>query len=415
MVVLHIAGLGAGLVLTFGTLGSVIQTVIVPRATSSRLSGPLAGLVQGAISALARTRRDFLRRDEILAQGAPLFLVLRLVVWVGLLVLGFALLFWGTGSGDLAGSLRLSASSILPLGLAHAASGLATAIAFWESASGVIVVALQIAYLPSLYGSFNRRETLVTLLDSSSGSPPWGPEILARHVLIDNQDHLADLYHDWEQWAADITESHTSYATLLHFRSPEPRTSWTLALLACMDAASMQLALNPLTAPSAARPFLRMGIVCLRSIARVTNLPYVADPMPDDPIQLTFEEFQDAVERVQAVGWEPERSAEEAWPHFRGWRVNYESIAYRLASLVDAPPGPWSGTRRGQLESSMIPLRPPHRAPSRERDHLLKVARKRQAYRAARRRVPAPPLEPGDGGQDGTPPPPPSEGSESSA
>ena len=415
MVLVRVLGIFAGLVLTFGTLSSVIQTVIVPRATSSRLSGLLAGLVQGAISAVARTRRDYLRRDEILAQGAPLFLVIRLVVWIGLLVLGFSLLFWGTGSADLAGSLRLSASSILPLGLTHASSGLATAIAFLESASGVIVVALQISYLPSLYSSFNRRETLVTMLDSSSGSPPWGPEILARHALIDNQDHLADLYHDWEQWAADIAESHTSYATLLYFRSPEPRTSWTLALLACMDAASMQLALNPLTAPSSARPFLRMGIVCLRSIARVTNLPYVADPLPDDPIELTFEEFQDAVERVLAVGWEPERSAAEAWPHFRGWRVNYESTAYRLASLVDAPPGPWSGTRRGRLESSMIPLRPPHRAPARERDHLLKVARKRKAYRAAGRPVPPTPVELDGGAGDGKPDPTPSESSESPA
>ncbi|HUY54904.1 MAG TPA: hypothetical protein VMV23_07075 [Candidatus Nanopelagicaceae bacterium] len=394
MILLRILGLLAGLVLTLGTLGSVVQTVIVPRPTSSRLSNLIASLVLGMISTLARTRADYLRRDAILAQGAPLFLVVRLVVWIGLLVLGFTLLFWGSSVGDLAACLRLSASSILPLGLTHATSGLATAIAFLESAAGVIVVALQIAYLPSLYSSFNRRETLVTMLNSSSGSPPWGPEILARHALIDNQDHLTDLYHDWEQWAADIAESHTSYATLLYFRSPEPRTSWVLALLACMDAASMQLALNPLTAPASARPFLRMGIVCLRSIADVTNIPFPSDPMPDDPIEITAEEFQEAVERVLAVGWEPERSGEDAWPHFRGWRVNYESTAYRLASLIDAPPGPWSGTRRGQLESSMIPLRPPHRAPARERDQLLKVTRKRQAYRRAGGVAALPQMEP---------------------
>jgi len=394
MVIFHMLGLMVGLVLTFGTLGSVIQTVIVPRATSSRLSQILSAAVAGALGQLARTRKDFLRRDEILAQGAPLFLVLRLVVWIGLLVAGFTLLFWGSGAGDLAESLRLSASSVLPLGLTHAQSGLATAIAFLESASGVIVVALQISYLPSLYSSFNRRETLVTMLDSSSGSPPWGPEILARHALIDNQDHLAELYHDWEQWAADITESHTSYSTLLYFRSPEPRTSWVLALLACMDAASMQMALNPLTAPAAARPFLRMGIVCLRSIARVTDLPYVADPMPDDPIQLTVGEFREATERVLAVGWEPERTVEDAWPHFRGWRVNYEAVAYQLALLIDAPPGPWSGGRRGRLESSMIPLRPPHRAPSAEVQKLLKVTRRRQAHRSREKKSTGSPFDP---------------------
>ncbi|MGH7693143.1 MAG: hypothetical protein ACREOA_10585, partial [Candidatus Dormibacteria bacterium] len=198
-----------GLSLTLGTLGSVIRTVIVPRAVSSRLSSLVASLVQGATAFAARTRSDYMVRDGILAQGAPLFLVLRLVVWIGLLVLGFSLLFWGSGTVDYASAIRLSASSILPLGIARASTGMETAIAFLETASGVIVVALQISYLPTLYSSFNKRETLVTMLDSSSGSPPWGPEILARHALIDNLEHLSALYREWEAWAADIAESHT--------------------------------------------------------------------------------------------------------------------------------------------------------------------------------------------------------------
>lgn len=390
MIAVRVLSVLVGLFLTIGTLGSVIRTVIVPRAVSSRLSAVVASAVQGATVFAARTRSDYLTRDAILAQGAPLFLVLRLVVWIGLLVAGFCLLFWGTGTGEFAQAIRLSASSILPLGVARADSGVETAIAFLESASGVIVVALQISYLPTLYGSFNRRETLVTLLDSSSGSPPWGPEILARHWLIDNLDHLAELYRSWEEWSADIAESHTSYTTLLYFRSPEPRTSWTIALLACMDAAAMQLSLNPLTAPSSARPFLRMGVVCLRSLSRVTGFAVPTDPRPDDPIELTYEEFQFGVQRVLTVGWEAERSAEEAWPHFRGWRVNYESMAYHLAALVDAPPGPWSGARKGRLESSLVPVRPPHRAPTEEIENLLQVSQQRRAHRAATKRAKTP-------------------------
>ncbi|MGH7643681.1 MAG: hypothetical protein ACRENX_11865 [Candidatus Dormibacteria bacterium] len=390
MIAVRLLSVLVGLYLTLGTLGSVIRTVIVPRAVSSRLSSAVAAMVQGVAVYVARTQSDYMARDGILAQGAPLFLVLRLVVWIGLLVAGFSLLFWGSSSDSFAEAIRLSSSSILPLGIARAGSGLETAIAFLESASGVIVVALQISYLPTLYSSFNRRETLVTMLDSSSGSPPWGPEILARHALIDNLEHLAELYRNWEQWAADVAESHTSYTTLLYFRSPEPRTSWTLALLACMDAAAMQLSLNPLTAPASARPFLRMGVVCLRSLSRVTGYTFPADPSPDDPIELTLEEFQFGVNRVLKVGWEAERTAEEAWPHFRGWRVNYESLAHHLATLVDAPPGPWSGTRKGQLESSLVPVRPPHRAPSKEVESVLQVTQQRRAHRAARKQKPGP-------------------------
>ncbi len=359
----------------------MISSVIVPRATQSRLSVLVAKPLRGAMVLLARSRTRYLDRDLILSQYAPIFLVVRLAVWIGLLVLGFGLLIWGVGAPTLASAFRLSASSVLPLGITHARSGLETAIAFLESASGVVVVALQISYLPSLYGSFNRRESLVTLLDSSSGSPPWGPEILCRHALIDNEEHLAELYHDWEQWAADVAESHTSYSILLHFRSPEPRTSWILALLACMDAASLHLSLNPLSAPASSRPFLRMGIVCLRKLTTVTGGTYSPDPMPDAAISLQIRDFEDAVARMEAVGWETERSSAEAWPHFRGWRVNYEGMAYRLAELVEAPPGPWSGSRTGLIESSMIPLRPPHRAPSAERENLLRVTAARRAHR----------------------------------
>ena len=54
-----------------------------------------------------------------------------------------------------------------------------------------------------------------------------------------------------------------------------------------------------------------------------------------------------------------ERSAEEAWPDFRGWRVNYEAVAYRLADRLTAPPAPWSGPRRHLRSGAVAPNRPP--------------------------------------------------------
>ena len=91
-----------------------------------------------------------------------------------------------------------------------------------------MIVALQIAYLPALYSSFNRREGLVALLESRAGVPAWGPELLARHQLVGINDTLPELYAGWEVWAADVAESHTTYPVLLLFRSPEPWYSWLL-------------------------------------------------------------------------------------------------------------------------------------------------------------------------------------------
>ena len=63
---------------------------------------------------------------------------------------------------------------------------------------------------------------------------------------------------------------------------------------------------------------------------------------------------------MEAVGYPMEVSAEEAWPHFRGWRVNYEAAAYAIAYAVDAPPALWSGPRRWS-ETEVAPFRPTNR------------------------------------------------------
>ena len=66
---------------------------------------------------------------------------------------------------------------------------------------------------------------------------------------------------------------------------------------------------------------------------------------------------------VRETGFPVERTSEEAWRHFRGWRVNYEALAYRLADRVVAPRAPWSGERRHLPLELMPPKRPPHRIP----------------------------------------------------
>ena len=77
---------------------------------------------------------------------------------------------------------------------------------------------------------------------------------------------------------------------------------------------------------------------------------------------MTFDDFQLGYQRLVDVGFDLERSAEEAWPHFRGWRVNYEAVAYKLAYQTDAVPAYWSGPRRWK-HAPIAPYRPPNRAP----------------------------------------------------
>jgi hypothetical protein len=355
-------GFTIGVVIVIGTAGSVMRTLMVPRARLSRLSMTVGRkMVAPLFRFLASRFKEYERKDQILALSAPSSLLANLLAWIGLFLIGYGLIGWPFIGGSLAQAMRESGSSIFTLGI-FATSGLGeTIVNYLAAVTGLIVVALQIGYLPTLYSAFNRRETLVTLLQSRAGAPAWGPEILARAQLVNLMDSLRGLYADWEHWAADVAESHTNYPVLIWFRSPHPLRSWVVALLALMDSAALYQAIAPNSAPPETRLVIRMGFTCLRNIAEVMSIPYDPDPFPDDPIELTFEEYMDGIRRIQDIGFVMERSPEEAWTHFQGWRVNYEAVAYAIADMVSAPPGPWSGQRSRLAGITIVPERPADR------------------------------------------------------
>jgi hypothetical protein len=175
---------------------------------------------------------------------------------------------------------------------------------------------------------------------------------------------MDDFYLQWERWAADVAESHTNYRVLVSFRSPAKYSSWVVALLAVLDSAALWLALSPNRAPTVAcRLALRQGFTTLQAIAEALGLAVNRDPDPDSELLLSYEEYLAGVQRIASTTFVIERSPEEAWPDFRGWRVNYEAVAYAIAYRLDAVPAPWSGPRRTG-DAPMAPIRPPNRLPT---------------------------------------------------
>lgn len=203
-----------------------------------------------------------------------------LAVWQLSFILGFALLLWPINGTTFWGALRESGSSFFTLGFTATDTPPATVVIFFSAATGLISVALLIGYLPTLYGAFNRREKLITTLEARAGVPAWGPEILVRQVLVGLLDSLPGLYEDWEEWAADLSETHSNYPILIRFRSPSPYRSWIVGLIAVLDSAALYLAFCPERAPTAARLVLRQGSSALRDIAVAVRLPMAETPAP---------------------------------------------------------------------------------------------------------------------------------------
>ncbi len=353
-----------GLAVVILTVASVVFTLVLPRQPVGieRLSLVVNRASRLFFVGLSRLAKSYEAKDTILAPTAPVALVAQLLVWAACLIVGFALML-AAGPSSFADGLLQSMTALFTVGAVHIGGTPDSGIDISVGAIWVVIVALQIAYLPAIYGSFNRREGLVSLLESRAGQPAWGPELLVRHQLVGISDTLPGLYADWEVWAADVAESHTTYPVLLLFRSPEPWLSWLIGLLAVLDAGAMHLALAPETAPSQARLCLRMGFTLLNRIAKSLKWDVDLDPDPDGAIQLEFTEFAQAVTMLEGSGFPLERSAEEAWKDFKGWRINYEEVAYRLADRLTAPPAPWSGARRHLRTGVVAPRRPPQRHP----------------------------------------------------
>ena len=353
----------AGVIVLIITAASVIRVLIVPRPAAGGPTTWAARVVRFGFRQVATLTRTYVAKDRVLALSEPVALLGLLASWLALTTFGFGLVVWGLNDLSISGAFAQAGSSVFTLGFDTDRHTGGRAVDFAAAASGLVLVALQIAYLPTLYGSYNRRETLVTMLESRAGAPAWGPEVLIRHQLVGLIGNLPALFADWEQWAADVAESHTSYPSLLFFRSPRPQNSWVVSIIAIMDAAALTLAVDPDGSPKESRMCLRMGFTCLRDIAQVSRISYDADPSPDEDIQLPRSEFDAAVARLEEIGYPITRSLDDAWAHFKGWRINYESTGYALAQLVDAPPARWTGPRRLFRGESLEPARPVDRQP----------------------------------------------------
>ena len=231
----RLVALVAGIAIVILTVWSVFTSLVLPRATSSRMMRGLARILGGTARSIAPRLPNYELRDRVLSFVGPGAVVALFGIWLCLILLGFSLIVWWDSGADFLDAIGIAGSSVTTLGIATARGAGARTLEILGAGIGLGVVALEIAYLPALYSAFATRETEVTLLDARGGAPAWGPEILARHHWLDTMDELPPLYSDWERWASAVSESHANYPGLIWFRSPVSSRSWLVGLVAMMD------------------------------------------------------------------------------------------------------------------------------------------------------------------------------------
>jgi hypothetical protein len=173
MILFRIVVIIAGLALVIWTLLSAIKTLVLPRSAPDPISRSVFLFVRSMFDLRLRRSKGYLERDRLLAYYAPISLLALVPTWYTLVTLGYTGMYWGLGIGSLLDGLRFSGSSLFTLGFATSPLFQVMMLSLSEAAIGLLLVALLIAYLPTMYAAFSRRESAVTLLEVRAGSPPW--------------------------------------------------------------------------------------------------------------------------------------------------------------------------------------------------------------------------------------------------
>jgi fumarate reductase subunit D len=341
-----VAAFAAGAVVVVAIFLSAVCTVVVPRGVPVRLTRIVFRSIRRLFEARSRLASSYEERDRAMALYAPLTLIVLPVVWLAITMLGFASMYWALGVSPVRQAFVESGSSLLTLGFVRAEDLPTTLLAFTEAADGLILLALLITFLPSMYGAFSRREHAVATVAIQAGSPPSPVEMLQRFNTIKGLGTMdEEVWEPWQDWFVDVEETHTSFAGLPFFRSPKPDRSWITAAGVVLDSAALYASTLDVPRSPAAELCIRSGYTALRAIGDFYSIPHDPDPSPSDPIAISREEYDEVYNRLAEAGVPLRADRDQAWRDFAGWRVNYDTVLIILAGFVMAPYAAWISDR----------------------------------------------------------------------
>ena len=309
--------------------------------------------------------------DTLLGLFGPLALIVQLAVWALGLMIGYGLIEWAVVSGPF-WTRFLSSSGIFISAEAVSGSNALRVVDLLEAATGVGVLFIVIGYMPSVYSAFSRRETAVSQLATRAGSPPAAATLLHRAAGRERWNELQRDLRSWEEWAAELMETHLTYPLLAFYRSQHVNQNWLAALTAMVDVAAFIKATLHDSVEAADITF-RIGRHALADLALQFHLePVRVDRLSD----ADFEELFAIVDRSTAENVD----SATAKRRLDRLREEYEPNAQALADFLalelpswfhrEQAARPGVGARRVELEGRDLvgsPSRPPRAGPRRSR------------------------------------------------
>ena len=353
-----ILGTVFGLVIIWVVLLDAFETVVLPRRVlrNFRLTAWFYRRTWVPWSRIARRIKTASRKQNFLGYFGPLSLILLLGFWAAGLILGFALIQYGTGGHEQLNRERLNFGKIiyhsgetfftLGYGDIVPTSALARALSVLEAGMGFAFLGVVIGYIPVVYASFSRREVQISMLDARAGSPPSAVELVVRLAGRSedpgmDQRVLDEVLRDWERWAAELLESHISYPVLSFFRSQHSNQSWLGALTLMLDVTSLVLTGIEGVHTGQAKLTFAMARHAAVDLAQVVNASYD----PDGPGRLPDEELEKLRAALNAAGLRL-RQNDLGRDKLAKLRSMYEPYVHSTARNLMLTLPPWRHTER---------------------------------------------------------------------
>ena len=352
MIVVQVLAVVVGVAMVVSTMGSAIRTVVVPRAVIPRLTRFHFVALRKLFGVFTGPKRSFESRDSVMSLYAPLALVTLPGLWVAVVLLGFTSVFWGTGVHPLTEAFTTSGSSLFTLGFVRSQGAPRIVLEFVEAGIGLGLISLMISYLPTIYSTFSRRETLVGMLE------------VARRASAE-PGRVADPVHEDRMARPDRRRPLRALGVVVRRHRGEPHQPAVAGVLP-LPASRAQLDHGcrlrarygrdrSVDSRSAAQPELRdHDPQWLSRACGGSPTPSGSTTTPirtqTDPITISRAEFDLVCDELRALDVPLKRDLDQAWRDFSGWRVNYDEALVRLCALTMAPPAKWSSDRIEQLE-----------------------------------------------------------------
>ena len=338
----------AGVACLFIVLFDAFQTIILPRRASGRFRLTRLFYISTWVPwrFVARRLRNTRMRETVFSYYGPLSLILLLAVWAGVMVVGFALIYFSLGSPfkdamqgpGFRSDLYVSGTTLFTLGLGDVTPTIPSAreLIILESGTGLGFLAVVMGYFPVLYGAFSRREANISLLDARAGSPPTAAELMRRHSFPGADQVLTVLLIEWERWSAELLESHMSYPLLCYYRSQHTNQSWLGALTSILDTSALLIAgVRGHEARQAQLTFAmaRHAMVDLAQVFSLKPVNNAADRLPP-------ERYEQLYDLLCQSGIKVCRD-DQSMARLRELRGLYEGYATAMSRLLQMPLPPW--------------------------------------------------------------------------